>query len=90
MYVSICVCVYVCVGMCLCVWTSAHVRCARARVNARSSSNVPYTPCKLQLWSSVLIHGSRNALIIPIIIHGFRHRGCLRAHLRCCHRLIVC
>ena len=23
-------------------------------------------------------------------IYGFSHMGCLRAHLRCCHQLIVC
>jgi len=79
--------VYVCV--CACGHARPHVRCARARVNASSSRNVSHTPCKLQRWSSALIHGSRNALIIPIIVHGFRHRGCLRAHPRCCHRLIV-
>ena len=63
---------------------------ASARINASSSRNVPRTPCKLQRWSSALIHSSRNALINPIPIHGFRHRGCLRAHPRCCHPFIVC
>jgi len=51
---------------------------------------VPHTPCKLQRWSSALTYSSRNALINPIPIHGFRHRGCLRAHPRCCLPFIVC
>jgi len=50
---------------------------------------VPHTPCKLQRWSSALnASGSRNVVIIPILIHEFRHRGCLRAHPRCCPRCL--
>jgi len=49
-----------------------------------------HTPWKVKPWNSVLnASGSRNVLIIRIIIHGFRHRGYLRAHPRCCHRLCV-
>ena len=64
---------------------------ALSRLFATCSRNVPHTPCKLQRWSSTLnASGSRNVLIIRIIIHWFRHRGCLRAHPRCCHRFVCC
>jgi len=65
-------------------WTSASV-------NARSSRNVPHTPCKLQRWSSALnASSSRNVFIIRIIIHWFRHTGCLRALIRAVATASLC
>jgi len=63
--------------------THAHTHTHTWHVGSR---NEPHTPCKLQQNSALNASDSRNVLIIRIIIHRFRHRGCLRADPRCRHR----
>jgi len=42
------------------------------------------------LTQSLRMHAEtfHKIIVFWLIIHGFRHRGCLRAHPRCCHRLL--